>query len=175
MSYYILLYLRKFVHNAADLLDAHIVPMRWDVHNIWWVEFKWWGKFWHSWFPPMVRGTYEAFTSLDVWANIHVYGKQPFVLNVTVLFQICLLPGSSQHPRTRALTGIRLLLFWVLGFDQRMMNTMTRLMHISTLWVSVLLFLCEGLCFRAYKWGICLNLANECDGDLKGLVILSIN
>ena len=45
----------------------------------------------------MVRGTYEAFTSLDVWANIHVYGKQPFVLNVTVLFQICLLPGSSQH------------------------------------------------------------------------------
>ena len=63
----------------------------------------------------MVRGTYEAFTSLDVWANIHVYGKQPFVLNVTVLFQICLLPGSSQHPRTRALTGIRLLLFWVLG------------------------------------------------------------
>ena len=93
----IILYLRKFVHNAADLLDAHIVPMRWDVHNIWWVEFEWWSKFWHSWFPPMVRGTYEAFTSLDVWANIHVYGKQPFVLNVTVLFQICLLPGSSQH------------------------------------------------------------------------------
>ena len=28
VSYYILLYLRKFVHNAADLLDAHIVPMR---------------------------------------------------------------------------------------------------------------------------------------------------
>ena len=65
----------------------------------------------------MVRGTYEAFTSLDVWANIHVYGKQPFVLNVTLLFQIRLLPGSTQHPRTRALTGIRfrLLLFWVHG------------------------------------------------------------
>ena len=117
-SYYILLYLRKSMHNAADLLDAHIVPMRWDVHNIWWVEFEWWSKFWHSsWFPPMVRGTYEAFTSLDVWANIHVYGKQPFVLNVTLLFQIRLLPGSTQHPRTRALTGIRfrLLLFWVHG------------------------------------------------------------
>ena len=27
----------------------------------------WWSNSKHSWFPPMVRGTYEALTSLDVW------------------------------------------------------------------------------------------------------------
>ena len=37
------------------------------------------------------------------------------------------------------------------------MNKMTRLMHKSMLWMSVLLVLFKGLCPSDYKWGICLT------------------
>ena len=66
-------------------LDSRILE---QVKTLAFIPF-WWTILKHSWFPPMVLGTYEALTSLDVWLLNNVkYGKKYLSLNTFLFAEI---------------------------------------------------------------------------------------
>ena len=108
----------------------------------------------------MVRGTYEAQTSLDVWATISSSWFNAAEISFTgIIFLLQVNLVWSTRP-TRAgtwrTTGVLSAAFFA-DCSNWVMNKMTRLMHKSMLWMSVLLVLFKGLCPSDYKWGICLT------------------
>ena len=58
---------RAFHSRLMTLTIQDLIWWMLQVINIVKLNYFWWNNSKHSWFPPMVRGTHEAYTSLDVW------------------------------------------------------------------------------------------------------------